>query len=52
MVFGISSSAVKKVRVFWIAVFLNAGVLQQLKAVKCILPPACSEVVFQLAWKN
>lgn len=48
MVFGISGSAVKKVRVIWIAVFLNAGV-QHLRALKYVLPPACSAIAFKLA---
>lgn len=50
-VFGISSSAVKEVRVIWIAEFLKAGV-QHLRAVKYILPPACSAIAFRLAWDN
>lgn len=40
MVFGISSSAVKRVTVIWIAVFLDAGVQQLEAGVKYILPPA------------
>lgn len=49
MVFGISSSAVKRVTVIWIAVFLDAGVQQLEAGVKYILPPACSEIAFKLS---